>query len=273
MFGNAGISTVLGLNQEGADLVVIGQLLDPMGGVVTTGEQGITTWSDLEGKTVGKYPYGSTGPEAKAAMQKEGVDVSAITFQNVQPGNGEQLLFNGNIDAMIKFVPLSKARLLDEGYSPNVLITSHVLDHLGISLYTRREVVEEQPETVESFVRGWLKAYQIFANQIDEVFEIYTPLAVEGFDEEIQREALPEYYAAQVPDPSIGTEYGKGWTDSEKLDRTIETFSDAGLIDGGVDAEAMYTNEFIDDNRELAVETATEIYDRLEDFEIGPNYI
>jgi NitT/TauT family transport system substrate-binding protein len=273
MFGNAGLSTVLGLNEEGADLVVIGQLLDPMGGVVTTGEQGITTWSDLEGKTVGQYPFGSTGPEAKAAMRKKGVDLSTIEFQNVQPGNGERLLRNGDIDAMIKFVPLSKARLVKAGYSPNVLVSSNAIDYLGISLYTRREVIENRPETVDSFVRGWLKAYQIFANRIDEVFEIYKPLAAEGFDEEIQREALAEYYAAQVPDPSIGTEYGKGWTSPEKMEKSIETFSDAGLIEGDVDAEEMYTNQFIDDNQELAVETAQTIYDRLKDFEIGPNYI
>ncbi|MFC7211811.1 ABC transporter substrate-binding protein [Natronoarchaeum sp. GCM10025321] len=273
MFGNDGISEVLGLNEEGGDLVVIGQLLDPMGGVVTTGEQGITTWSDLEGKTVGEFPFGSTGPEAKAAMRKKDVDISSITFQNVQPGNGERLLRTGDLDAMIKFFPLAAARLEHAGLSPNVLITSQVLDYLGIVLYTRREVVENNPDMVNSFVRGWLKAYQIFANRIDEVLEIYKPLAAEGFDEEIQRGALGEYYAAQVPDPSIGTEQGKGWISPEKMEQTIDTFTEAGLIEGDVSAEEMYDNQFIDNNQELAVETANEIYDALEQYDIGPNYI
>jgi NitT/TauT family transport system substrate-binding protein len=273
MFGNAGISSILNLNEDGSDLVIVGQMLDPMGGVVTTGKQDITTWGDLEGKTVGQYPWGSTGVAAKVAMEQEGVDLSKVSFQNVQPGNGEKLLLNGNVDAMIKFFPLSKARLRAQDLSPNVLITSNVLNHLGISLFTRREVVENKPDVVNSFVRGWLKSYQIFANRIDEVFELYKPLAVESFDESIQREALGEYYAAQVPDPSVGAEHGKGWTVSSQMTSTIDTFTDAGLLEGTISADAMYTNEFIEQNEGLAVETASEIYDALEQYDIGPNYI
>lgn len=275
MFGNAGISSILSLNEEGADLVVIGQMLDPLGGVVTTGEQGIETWSDLEGKTVGQYPFGSTGVAAKAAMREDGVDLSKVTFQNVQPGNGEKLLLNGNLDAMIKFFPLSKERLVAEGLSPNVLISASVLDHLGISLFTRRSVVENKPGIVNKFVRGWLNAYQVFATDIERVLEMYKPLAAEGFTKEleIQRNSLDEYYAAQVPEPSIGNQHGKGWTVPEQVTGTIETFTDAGLLNGSLNAEDQYTNQFLEQNQELAVETATTIYDRLEDFDIGPNYI
>lgn len=273
MFGNGGASAPLGLGDQEQELVIIGQLYEPMGGVQTTGEHGITSWKDLEGKTVGQYPFGSTGPTAKAAMRKKGVDLSKVNFQNIQPGSANKLLLEGEVHATIGWFVNDLAWLRDRGYSPNVLITGHVLNHLGVVLFTRKEVAENKPETVNKFVRGWLKAHQVFANKIDEVFEIYKPKAVEGFDEKIQRESLGNYYAASTPPKAIGKKYGKGWVSPSKMRNTITVFEEAGLLDGSVSAEKAYTNEFIDDNRDLAVETANELYDRLEDYDVGPNYI
>lgn len=272
-FGNGGVASVMGLREQGQSLVLIGQLYSPMGGVVTTGERGIESWADLEGHTIGEFPYGATGPTAKAAMRKKGVDLSTITFQNVQPGTGYKLLVEGEVDAMIEWVTVDPNRLRQSGYSPTVLRTSNVLNHLGVGLFTRQEVIDDEPETVDKFVRGWLRSYGFFANNIDEVFEIYKPKAIEGYDAELDRMSVPITYAGMAPEESIGKEYGKGWVPPTKVDETVSIFTESGLLEGSVPPTDTYTNEFIDNNRELAVETANDLYDRLEDFDVGPDYI
>lgn len=55
-FGNGGVASVMGLREQGQSLVLIGQLYNPMGGVVTTGDQGIEYWTDLEEHIIGEFP-------------------------------------------------------------------------------------------------------------------------------------------------------------------------------------------------------------------------
>lgn len=272
-FGNGGIAAVMQLIEQGAPLKIIGQIAGPMGGIVSLEETGITKWTDLEGKTVGLFPFGSTGPAAKAAMRQQGVDVSKIQFRNVQPGSGLKLLLDGSVDGMIKYFPQMKDRLDYEGYSSNVLKTRDVLGHLGITLYTRTDVIEEHPDRVDAFVKGWLTAFQLWATQVDEAIEIYKPLTVGDFNEELERKTIPELYASQAPSKDIGLEYGKGWTPEEKLQTTVDVFEQAGLIDGTLDPQDAYTNRFIEGNRELAIETAKTLYTALEQYDVGPDYI
>jgi NitT/TauT family transport system substrate-binding protein len=270
-FGNGEAVAPLSLMEKAESLVVVGQLYDPLEGIVTTGEHGITTWTDLEGKTVGQSPQG--GNITKVALRRKGVDLSKIDFQNVQSGSGTQLLISGQIDASMKWFVLEEPRLKSRGYSPTVLPSAPVLNHLGVTLFTRQEVVDNQPELVNDFVRGWLKAHKLFATNVDKVFEVYEPKASEYFNPELNREALPTFHAAQAPPKSIGQEHGKGWIPSSKVERTIDVLEDADMLDGSLSTEAAYTNEFIERNEDLAVETANAIYDRLSEFDIGPDYV
>lgn len=272
-FGNGGIAAVLQLIESGAPLVILAQITAPMGGIVSLAEAGIDDWTDLEGAVVGKFPFGSTGPAAKTAMRKRGVDLSAVTFQNIQPGSGKKLLLDGSLDATVKYFPQMQARLEHAGETPSVLKTSDVLDHLGVTLYARRETVEQQPDLVDGFVRGWLNAFQVWATRVDAVIEEHAPLVVGGFDEELERKTLGPIYAAQAPPKAIGLEHGKGWTPAERLDATLDIFTEAGLLAGDVAAEETYTNEFIERNETLAVETAEALYGALERCDVGPDYL
>lgn len=272
-FGNGGITAVMQLIEQGAPLKVIGQIAGPMGGVVSLEETGITEWSDLEGKTVGRYPFGATGPAAEAAMRRADADVDAIQFRNVQPGSGLKLLLDGTIDAMVKYFPQMRDRLEYEGHSANVLKTRDVLHHLGITLYTRQDIIDEHPDRVDAFVKGWLNAFQFWATNVDEAIELYRPLMVGEVNMDLERETIPELYASQAPSKDIGLKHGKGWTPKEGVEHTIEVFSDTKLLDGTVSAEDVYTNRFIETNQELAIETAKSLYAALEPYDVGPDYI
>lgn len=272
-FGNGGMAAVLQLIEKGAPLVVIGQIADPMAGIVSLQKTDITEWTDLEGKVVGQFPFGSTAPAAKVAMRREGVDVSKVTFQNIQPGSGQKLLLSGKLDAVVRYFPQMVERLEYEGTQANVLKTGASLDHLGVALYTRREFVEEQPDMVDRFVKGWLNAFQLWATDVDEVIDLYKPLAVGEFNEELERETLPGLYASHVPPKEMGKKYGKGWTPKDQLQNTLDVFESTDMLEGTLSPEDVYTNQFIEQNQELAIETAKTLYDALERYDVGPNYV
>ncbi|MFW6003643.1 MAG: ABC transporter substrate-binding protein [Halanaeroarchaeum sp.] len=272
-FGNADVAAVLQLMEQDAPLTIIANIAGPMDGVVSLTETDITEWGDLEGTVVGMYPFGSTGPAAKAAMREEDVDVDAVEFRNIQPGNGQKLLLDGSIDAVIRYFPQMVTRLDAQDVETNVLQTQDVLGHLGIMLYAHDDVVENHPDRVDSFVRGWLEAFQIWATDVDSVIEVYEPLAVGEFDEELERQTLPSLYASQAPSREVGEEYGKGWIAAEDMQRTIDAFAKTELLSGDLDAESTYTMQFIEENRDLAVETAEALYGALEDYEVGPDYL
>ncbi|MFW5918792.1 MAG: ABC transporter substrate-binding protein [Halanaeroarchaeum sp.] len=272
-FGNADVAAVLSLMEQDAPLTIIGNIAGPMDGIVSLEETDITEWSDLEGKTIGMYPFGSTGPAAKAAMRRKDVDIDPDQFQNIQPGNGQKYLLDGTLDAVIRYFPQMETRLEAEGESVNVLKTVDVLDHLGIMLYAHDDVIENNPERVDAFVRGWLKAFQIWATDVDRVIELYEPLAVGEFDVELERKTLPALYASQAPSRDVGEEYGKGWIETEDMQRTIEAFGETEMLSGDLEADSVFTMEFIEGNRDLAVETAEALYGALEPYDVGPDYL
>ena len=272
-FGNADVAAVLSLIEQDAPLTIIGNIAGPMDGVVSLEETDITSWTGLEGAVVGMYPFGSTGPAAKAAMRQKGVDLEAVEFQNIQPGSGQKLLLDGTLDAVIRYFPQMVTRLEAQDVSVNVLKTVDVLDHLGIMLYAHDDVIEQHPDRVDAFVRGWLNAFQVWATDIDRVIELYEPLAVGEFDADLERQTLPALYASQAPPREIGDEYGKGWLKTDDMQNTIEVFAETELLDGTVDAESVFTTRFIEQNRDLAIETAQALYGALEAYEVGPDYL
>jgi NitT/TauT family transport system substrate-binding protein len=272
-FGNAEVSAVMRQMQEDSSLRIIGQVIDPMAGVVSTAEAGIDSWTDMEGKTVAQYPFGATGPLAMAALRKAGGDPDAVETRNMQPGSEEALLMEGEADAAVTYFPQAVARLENNGYETNVLILSEILENLGVALITQQSMLDDQPETVNSFVRGWLQAHKRFATDLDGVIDVYRD-KVPQFDEDLARETVGPIYASRVPDPELGREKGKGWTPADQLETTLSVFQDAGLLEETLPTEDYYTNEYIEQNQELAIETAEAYYEQLENnYDVGPNYV
>jgi NitT/TauT family transport system substrate-binding protein len=272
-FGNAEISAVLRQMQRDSSIRIIGQIIDPMAGVVSTAEAGIDSWTDMEGKTIAQYPFGATGPLAMAALEEAGGDPNNVETRNMQPGSEEALLMEGKADAAITYFPQAVARLQRNGYDTNVLIISDVLENLGATLITQQSLIDDQPDLVDSFVRGWLRAHKKFATDLDGVIEVYRD-KVPRFDEELALETVGPIYASRVPDPGIGKSKGKGWTPTDQLETTLSVFQNAGLLEETLPVEEYYTNEYIEQNQELAIETAEAYYTQLEDgYDVGPNYV
>jgi ABC-type nitrate/sulfonate/bicarbonate transport system substrate-binding protein len=274
-FGNGGFGAVLQLIENGAPLTVLGVQKGALGAVISLSETGITEWTDLEGQVVGRYPFGSTGPVAEAAMRERGVDLSAVTFRNVQPGSGLQQLISGEIDALVRYGPQGRAELEFEGFDVNVLLSSDVLGHLGAAIFAHDSAVENDPDLTSRVVGGWLDGIRLWAEDYEKAIEAHRPHVEENGEwrPDYYERVLGDIYASQAPPEERGREHGKGWIPAGKMETTIEVFTDAGLLEEQMPAEDVYTNEFIDRNHDLAVDTAEALYDRLAAFEVGPDAI
>lgn len=274
MFGTGGYGAVLQLIDSGAPLTVIANFTGPWGGIISMEDEGISTWADLEGKTVGQFPFGSTPIVAKAAMRKEGVTLEDVEFQNVQPGSGMTALMDGSIDAIIRYVPQTKARLELKGHSVNVLKSVDVLDHLGLALYAHDDVLSNDPDLVSKVVGGFIDGVKFWAENHDQVIEAHKELiGEENWRPELNERMLGPVLAAQAPPKEIGEEYGMGWVSADRLQKTIDIFSEAEAIDEPIEPEEAFTNQFVEAHQSLAIDTANALYDRLAEFDVGPDYI
>lgn len=269
-FGNAEIAAVLKLIEKGAPLRILAQETSPMGGVVSLTEADIETWADLEGRTVSRFPWAVTGPLTEAAMRERGADPTAVEWQNVNPGAEMQLLLERRIDAAIVYFPQAVARLDHFGHDTNVLVISDVLNHLGNTVITRRDVLEEDPDTVNKFMQGWYQALQLFVTDIERVIEIHAGKVAE-FDEAVQRNTLGWEYASRI-DPAVALINGLGWTERSRMQSTLDALTAVDILDQVEPADAYFENRFVEENRILAVETA-ELYRDvlLEKYDVYPD--
>lgn len=270
-FGNASTAAILQGIEEGAPLTAFGHVIEPMSGVVSLEETGITSWKDLEGKTVGNFPWSIASQLTLEAMERQGADPDAVDLVKVQPGSHNKLLMQGEIDANISYWPQSKTRIENEGYEVNTLRLDSVLNYLGVSLFTRNEIIENQPETVNSFVRGWLKAQRKFVTDLEAVIDAYRD-EVTDINWELERKTLGYLYASRVPTKQIGNSHGFGWIPPEKIQNSKDVLESIGKITGELDLENAYTNQFIKENEGLAKDVADIYYDELQtNWEIGPD--
>lgn len=271
-FTNPEIGVTLQLIEEGAPLKIVGNLINPLGGVISLPETGITDWTDLEGKEVGAFPWAVSGDLAMEAMRVKGGDPDKVELRNMNPGQHDSLLMTGEVDAIVAYYPQSVVRLDHQGYDANVLVTADVLDHLGNVLVTREEMVEENPDVVDSFVRGWLRAHELYISEPDEVVEIHKS-KVSEFNEEVERDTLPALWASRL-NTDYDLDYGMGWTPEEGMEQTLSVFDSIDFVEQTHDTDEYYTNQFIENNQDYAIEVA-ELYNQTltEEYEISPDYV
>ncbi|MFB6134182.1 MAG: hypothetical protein ABEJ55_04260, partial [Halanaeroarchaeum sp.] len=172
-----------------------------------------------------------------------------------------------------RYVPQAVDQLEYLGHDAIGLYSANVVNYLGPCVYTRKEMVEENPDIVRKFVRGWEKNFQLFATKTKKVIDIYEPKVPGDLNVELERKTLPELWAAQAPTPAVGNAHGKGWTVEDQMRITLDTFAAAGILEDPGEPTAYYTNEFVDANQDLAIETANTLYEALEGTSIGPDYV
>jgi ABC-type nitrate/sulfonate/bicarbonate transport system substrate-binding protein len=165
-----------------------------------------------------------------------------MTFVAIEDYHGANDLTSGRMDAASGLFSTNEAvqaRL--DGHEVNEIF----LGDYGILMYvnpifTTGQLIQEQPDLVERFVRATLKGYQYAVEHPDEMADLAAQYD-DALDADHQRESMnSEVPLIDTGDAPIGTMDEAVWQSTQK------TLLEQGLISAEVDLNEVYTNEFVE---------------------------
>jgi len=243
-FGVTGGDSLLIARSKGLPLEAIATIFRESPVVLMAlAESGIETPWDMAGKRVGMTSPAMDNTndiQLLAMLQRLGIDRSQIEFVAIEDysvnslTSGAMDVYNGFstnevVEAQLKGVAVNQ--IFPQDY--DVLIYPNVL-------FADEQMVEEQPELVERFVRATLRGYQYAIENPVEAAELAL-----RYDEKLDLAFQRASMDAEIPlidtgDASIGTMEGVVWQ------RTQDILVGSGFISSTVDLSTFYTNEFVE---------------------------
>lgn len=241
-FGISYQESLMMARNEGLPLVSITAIMQHnTAGYASPAEKGIEEPADLEGKVIGMNlsPLGEA--QIKTLMGESGADYTKIESKNigdsdffvaVQRDIDFSLVFQGwtGIEAEIRDVDLNMIYLRD--YADG-------LDFYTPIIATSEQLIEENPELVEKFIRAAVKGYEYTIDEPAKAAEILiksVPDLNEALVEQSQEWISPKY---QDDAERFGIQETYRWEDVR--DFMIEH----DLIEADFDIDASFTNEFL----------------------------
>jgi NitT/TauT family transport system substrate-binding protein len=207
--------------------------------VVALEESGIRNPSDLVGRKLGTpETFGASYIGWRALAAVNGLadqDVQLEVIGYTQLAN----LTEGRVDAAVVYANNEPVQLEQRGYDFVEFPVSDYASLVSNGLISNEKTLREQPDFVRAFARAFLKGLQDTLNDPDGAFEICKNY-VEGLEEneEAQRAVL---------DASMNYWRGEplGRSDPEAWKNTATVMQTAGLLEGQVDPDQAFTNDFL----------------------------
>lgn len=163
-FGTLAADEVLAANDKGADFVIIGVInyYSP-GGFISLFDKNINTPKDLEGKTIGMLPFGSTNMLMESLIRKNNLDKNKIKEITVSPDLKPFL--EGKYDVHPVFVYDETVTLDQRNIKYNLLEPKNYgVTFKGPVYFCKRVTLDKYPDLVKAFVNtmaeGWNYAIQ-----------------------------------------------------------------------------------------------------------------
>lgn len=237
-----GPDTLLVARSKGAPIVAIAVIHHnkTFPCIASLKDSGITGVQDLEGKKIGFF-YGHISTDIiRALLHKEG-----ISYQEVDVGGYNYTpLVSGQVDAEWCFITDALVNLKHEGIELNVVSPQDygvVVD--GYTLFAREDMIKNEPEKVEKFLRATLKGVEYSLDNEEEAIT-FLQKREPNLEPELERERF------DLINPAIDTEesarYGIGYMNREMFERAYNRMDSEGLIEQQFDVSEAYTTEFLD---------------------------
>jgi putative hydroxymethylpyrimidine transport system substrate-binding protein len=233
---------VLLARAAGVPVVAVGALVThPLNSVIARDDRGISSPRDLEGKTVGIAGVPSDRPLLDAVVRHDGGDPAKVETRNVGFSLSPALAA-GKVDAVIgAYWNIELVELERQGVGATAfrLEENGVPDYDELVVVTSDQVAEEQPELVESFLRG-LRAGQDWA-AADEAGAVAHLVAA---NEDLDPEVVEEQVDATAPLLSPGDEPTLG-VDPAEWAAFAEWMRGARLLEEPVAIDRVVTDRFV----------------------------
>jgi ABC-type nitrate/sulfonate/bicarbonate transport system substrate-binding protein len=165
-----------------------------------------------------------------------------MTFIPIEDYHGANELLSGRMQAASSFFSTNEPVQAElDGYE----VVSLFYSDYGVTIYanpifTSGQLIREQPDLVERFVRATLKGYQYAIEHPDEAAE----LALK-YDESLDVTFQSATMRAEIPLIDTG-DVPIGWMDAEVWQNTADILVEQGILSSPVDLDALYTTEFVE---------------------------
>jgi NitT/TauT family transport system substrate-binding protein len=155
-FGMADSSSLISLAAKGAEIKSVMSLLNSTGfSVVSLAATGIRTPKDLEGKRLAVSPGDPLGQLFQAVAAANGLDMSTISFVQVDPAAKVVSVLEKRADALLGGADDQFFLIKYQGQEPAALrYAEHGANIVGMTILTQTALIESNPDLVGRFVRA-----------------------------------------------------------------------------------------------------------------------
>ena len=209
-------------------------------------EKGMTEPKDFEGKVFGAYGSDIERAMLETIAKENGADIDKITFQNI--GDADffvaverdidfALVYQGwtGIEAELREQDLNMVYLKD---------FSEALDFYTPIIASNEKMMEENPKTVEKFMRAAVKGYEFAIEHPEEAADILIE-AEPDLDEDLVKKSQ-NWLADKYQDDAAQF----GVQSQDRWEVFHEFMLDYDLIEAPIEVEKAYTNEFLPNEEE-----------------------
>jgi NitT/TauT family transport system substrate-binding protein len=210
-------------------------------GVTAKTESNIRAPEDLSGKRIGiPGPFGASYIGLRALMSIGGVSESDIKLDSIGFNQVEALAADQE-QAVVIYVNNEPVQLQAQGYDIDIMRVADYVQLASNGLISNEITISENPELVEKMVRAAKRGISDVLANPEEAYEI-SKKYVEGLeqaDQAIQREVLYKSIEFWRTD-RLGYSHQAAWENMQAV------LIEMGLLDGELDLDRAFTNQFVE---------------------------
>jgi ABC-type nitrate/sulfonate/bicarbonate transport system substrate-binding protein len=245
-FGIVAGDGVIRAQGNGQDLVALAAIYrkSPLV-VMSLADSGIQKPEDLQGKTVGVISPGldtTWDIQFIAMLNTLGIDPNSMTFVPNEFYHGADDLLSGKMEASSGNFSINEpVQATMDGHDLNLIYYSdYSIEFYNNLIVTDSNLIAENPDLVERFMRATLKGYQHAIEHPEEAAN-----QTVKYDENLDFAFQKAMMEAQIPLIDTG-DAPVGSMDKAVWENTQQILLNQNVIDSSVNVANFYTNEFIE---------------------------
>jgi NitT/TauT family transport system substrate-binding protein len=215
-------------------------------GIITLKKNNISSPKDLAGRTIGGPTFDAARKLFPIFASAQGIDVTAVKWQTLQPGLNMSLLARGQVEAASGFPSFMVGNMAAMGVSADELVLFNYRDY-GVRIYGNGVLVnpkfaQENPQVVAAFLRAYNQGLKdTIANPDESIKYVQQREPTINVSAELLRlKALLQIVA--TPNARAN---GLGSGDKARLQRQAQDIAKAFGLERVPDADQIFTPVFL----------------------------